>query len=444
MSASRAVLMICDGLRADLVRPDLCPTICALRREGTSFARHRSIFPSVTRTSSASIATGHHPGRHGLHGNTMALRNGGGYAVHDVGPPQFVATMRGALGRTLAEPVLAERLKEHGGNILFSNVSPGAAYFHDPDGHGYVYHRAGSYGPALRMVSNPLSVSHDMVGDIAMTGRFCDEVLMERQPALAVLWLANPDKTMHGCELGSREHLNALLAVDACVGRVLETVSRLRDAGDDLLFLLGSDHGQETTRRVIPVERLICEAGFKRDLDPDALVVAPQGTSALIYAADTIAGDRLEELSGWLARQDWCGTVWAGEALRDVGLAPDGGLWAALSMAKSPAANRHGVPGLSDVAVRFDEADGSPGLGQHGGTGAYEQSPFLIASGRGFGRDRESSIPSSILDIAPTVLAHLNLPPADLPGRPLQQAAATASGAESGAMSEGPDPAEAS
>lgn len=437
MSATRAVLMICDGLRADLVRPDLCPTICALRREGTSFARHRSIFPSVTRTSSASIATGHHPGRHGLHGNTMALRNGRGYAVHNVGDPKFVATMRDALGRTLAEPVLAERLKEHGGSILFSNVSPGAAYFHDPDGYGYVYHRAGSYGPALSVVGDPLSVSHDLVGDIAMTGRFCNEVLTERRPALAVLWLANPDKTMHGCELGSQEHLDALLAVDACVGRVSETISQLRDAGDDLLFLLGSDHGQETTRRVIPVERLICEAGFKRDLDPDALVVAPQGTSALIYAADTIARDRLEELSGWLAQQDWCGTVWAGEALRDVGLAPEGGLWAALSMAKSPEPNHHGVPGLSDVAVRFDEADGSPGLGQHGGTGAYEQSPFLVASGRGFGKGEVSAAPSSILDIAPTILAHLGLLPADLTGRPLQQASATAGPVESGSLSIG-------
>ncbi len=42
---------------------------------------------------------------------------------------------------------LAERVVSLGHAMLFSNVSPGAAYFHDPDGFGYVYHRAGSFGP---------------------------------------------------------------------------------------------------------------------------------------------------------------------------------------------------------------------------------------------------------------------------------------------------------
>ena len=43
---------------------------------------------------------------------------------------------------------MAERLSGHGGMILFSNVSPGAAYAHDPDGYGYVYHRAARSAPA--------------------------------------------------------------------------------------------------------------------------------------------------------------------------------------------------------------------------------------------------------------------------------------------------------
>jgi hypothetical protein len=42
---------------------------------------------------------------------------------------------------------LAERLVTAGGSAVFSNVSPGAAYAHDPDGYGTVRHRAGSFGP---------------------------------------------------------------------------------------------------------------------------------------------------------------------------------------------------------------------------------------------------------------------------------------------------------
>ena len=65
----RAVVVICDGLRADMVTPGLTPNLCALAREGQSFTRHRGVFPSTTRTTSASIATGCLPARHGLEGN---------------------------------------------------------------------------------------------------------------------------------------------------------------------------------------------------------------------------------------------------------------------------------------------------------------------------------------------------------------------------------------
>ena len=69
----RAVVVICDGLRADMVTPGLTPNLCALAREGQSFTRNRGVFPSTTRTTSASIATGCLPGRHGLEGNCVAI-----------------------------------------------------------------------------------------------------------------------------------------------------------------------------------------------------------------------------------------------------------------------------------------------------------------------------------------------------------------------------------
>ena len=52
----RAVVVICDGLRADMVTPNLTPNRCALAQEGQSFTRHCGVFPSTTRTTSASIA----------------------------------------------------------------------------------------------------------------------------------------------------------------------------------------------------------------------------------------------------------------------------------------------------------------------------------------------------------------------------------------------------
>jgi hypothetical protein len=51
--------------------------------------------------------------------------------------------------------------------ILFSNVSPGAAYAHDPDGYGFVYHRAGSFGPGRTPLdgARALKIAQDAAGD---------------------------------------------------------------------------------------------------------------------------------------------------------------------------------------------------------------------------------------------------------------------------------------
>ena len=62
----RAVLVVCDGLRADMLTPDLTPSLARLASTSQVFANHRSVFPSTTRVTSASIATGCLPRRHGL------------------------------------------------------------------------------------------------------------------------------------------------------------------------------------------------------------------------------------------------------------------------------------------------------------------------------------------------------------------------------------------
>jgi arylsulfatase A-like enzyme len=74
----RAVVVICDGLRADMVHQGTTPNLWALAAQGLSFTNHRSVFPATTRTTSASIATGCLPGRHGLDGNCMAIDEGEG------------------------------------------------------------------------------------------------------------------------------------------------------------------------------------------------------------------------------------------------------------------------------------------------------------------------------------------------------------------------------
>lgn len=418
----RAVLVICDGLRRDLISPERTPHLTALAARSRRFDNHRSVFPSVTRSSAASIATGCHPARHGLHGNTMGLPTDGGYAVHNVGAPEFVAELLAVTGRTLRVPTMAERLRASGGVVVFSNVSPGAAYFHDPDGHGHVYHRAGSYGHGRNPVPahDHLDVTHDAAGDARMTERFCAQVLRERRPALGVLWLCEPDHQQHACIMGSPEHLQAVRAADACVARVVDTVDELRAAGEDILLLVGSDHGHESISEIVPVERELYDAGFKAALDSPDIVVATQGTSALLYFSPE-AEPRVDAVADFVRARPWAGEVFVDRELTRIGMQPEEGLRIAISMAKQPGPNAHGIPGMSATVVRHDPDPRKLGWGQHGGLGEYEQQPFLLASGGAFAPGSRCSDATCIVDIAPTVLEFLGTDPRpdDFDGRAL-------------------------
>jgi arylsulfatase A-like enzyme len=414
----RAVFVCCDGLGRNWVTREFTPLLDEIAGRSLRCEKHRAVFPSVTRVSAASIATGCHPGRHGLHGNRMGLLEDGRIVVRDVGKPDFRFHMRRATGATLSVPTLAERVVEIGGFIAFSNVSPGAAYFLDPENFGSVYHRAGSYAPGGALIDGAaaLNVSHDLAGDWAMTQRFCAEILCDRRPAIAMLWLANPDLTLHGAPLGSPAHHEALRETERCLGAVTDTVQRLRAAGDEVLLLIGSDHGQETIGDCLDMEAWLAQRGLDAALASGNIAVASQGTAALLYAtAEGHAG--LLGVLGDMRAQPWADEIVEAEGLLALGHAARGGVVAAVNMARRNDANPHGVRGQ-----RWTVAEpGKPaaiGSGQHGGWGPDETRPFLLldAAGISAGGLRR---PTSLVDIAPTILAFLGLPIADLDGRKL-------------------------
>ena len=258
----RVVVVILDGLRRDFVDAARTPHLAEFVARAEQFPAYRTAFPSATRVVTATFATGCHPARHTLQGNSMALLEDGVLVPHDAGAPDFLQHKRAVNGYALAVPTLAERLAPHGGAIVYNNVSPGAAYAHDPDGYGHVYHRAGSFGPG-RAPGEPLNVTLDAAGDRAMTERFVADALGARHPALAVLWLGEPDHIQHNATLGSPEHLAVLREADRNACTVIDAVDRRRRAGDDVLLIVGSDHGHETVSGVVDIEAELIAAGLK-------------------------------------------------------------------------------------------------------------------------------------------------------------------------------------
>ena len=420
----RAVLVVVDGLRGDLVGEAFTPNLHRLATGARWYPGHRSVFPSATRVNSASLATGCFPASHGLHGNVIALDEGDGLVPVPVGPPEFRERLRRATGRTLRRPTLSERLRGRGGAAGWLNSSAGAAHMQDPDGHGLLLHRSGSHRPGFEPVDGPehLDVTYDAAGDRETTRRFCAglDAAAPGAPAghaLHTLWLCEPDHSQHVMELGSGEHRALVRAADANVADVVAAVGRLRDRGEEVLLVVCSDHGHETTDRVVPVEALMIEAGLKADAGSNEVVFASSGMGALVYLSDG-AWTRRDDVVEWLERQPWCGPVFAGAALAEVGQREDGGLAIAFAMAGRDAPNRFGIPGTSHVAgCRFSTTD-APGRGQHGGLGRYETNPVLIIDD-GSGRARRIEARTSAVDVAPTILDFLGVAHDGTDGRPI-------------------------
>lgn len=418
----RVVIVTLDGLRRDMISEETTPNLVAFARQAERFHDYRTVFPSCTRVVSASLATGCHPARHGLQGNSVALMESGKLVLRDAGDPDFLQHKRRVTGQALAVPTLAERVKHRGGAIVFSNVSPGAAYAHDPDGHGHVYHRAGSFAPGRVPVpaSDHLDVTLDVAGDRRMTQRFVGEILHDRQPTLAVLWLGEPDHIQHELPLGSPEHRAVLAQADAHAGLVIEAVAKLRDAGNDILLLVGSDHGHQTVTGVVDIDAELVAAGLKADHGSSDVMAVSNGTSALIYVHPDHVAAR-SRIRAFLEASDWAGSVYGPGDLDMVGQAPVSGLALAVSMRATEESNAFGIPGSSLVAKPAMGKSDRLGCGQHGGLGRFEQAPFLIALGKGFTPGEVRREAAGVIDVAPTVLAHLDLPCDGLDGRALQR-----------------------
>ncbi len=106
--------------------------------------------------------------------------------------------------------------------------------------------------------------------------------------------------------------------------------------------------------------------------------------------------------------------------LATVGQAPHHGLAFAISLKSEDAPNAFGVRGLSCESKPVAGKATDLNCGQHGGLAKYEQMPFLMVEGVGFAAGGVSNTPTSPIDLAPTILAHLRQPGEGMDGRALQ------------------------
>ena len=413
---TNVVIVVFDGLQPAQVTPGLMPNLSRFASEGVTGDDHHAVFPTVTRANVASIVTGHHPGAHGLTANTLVIPEFDPH--HAVGALEPTLTEVAANHPVLLTPTLGDILHRHGHEYIAVGAgTSGNAYLQNPNAetaggatihpdfclprslHAELVSRFGPWpdrqGPSAPKMDHILRI-------------FTEYVLPERQPAVSMLWLSEPDVSQHAHGVGSPEAVQTIGEADRHFGRLLDWLEE-RGLSPDTNIIVVSDHGYSTISEIIDIEAQLREAGFPPADEPGGVAVAANGGSVLFYAPP----ETTERLAGWLTAQPWCGALAASEAAGDI----PGTLPASLIGLEGPRAPSlamsfrwDSTPNAAGFAGHAPSTSLGPGRGQHGSMSPHETRNVFFARGPAFKQSTTATTPTGNVDLAPTILHLLNLP----------------------------------
>jgi arylsulfatase A-like enzyme len=350
------VLMVWDGLRPDFVDAVNTPNLFALENSGVRFARHHSIYPTLTMVDAAGLATGASPSRSGIYGDMMYL-------------PPVLDMARAAtipnLGVLLGDPLNLEHSQYLAGlndpRALDGHLMGLRTTVKEVERAGGFVGVFGKQGPTLlfddefaqpeineKAPHNFMFVADDMAAPATMAAEFARMPTMARndfasiitrdawftklaaeqalpaaklasangEPAMVVLWQHNPDITQHLAGLGTQPALDALHACDANLATVRAAITALGIA-DRTDLVVVSDHGFATIKATVPVARLLVAAGLKKELHSREIVVAADGGGDWIYVSKrdfpTAKARRqvMQRIVEYVEAQEWAGPIFS-------------------------------------------------------------------------------------------------------------------------------------
>ena len=387
--------------------------------------------------------TGCYTGRHGLVGNSFYLPgtespwevNAGDYR-------EIVRLNEETGGHALQIETLGEILSTEGLGMVSVGVgTSGSGMLHN--------HKASEVGgvivhPEFSVPASEQEEVERIFGPWSEPGlpnaarmRYGTTVLLEHlipkySPALATLWLPEPDSAQHKTAISSPEALEGTRQADAQLGRILEYLEATGQA-DSTDLLVASDHGHSTVTGTVDVAQELVKARLKAAPDSHDVLTTGVGGSVLIYVRRS-GPRRVKAIAEFLMAQPWCGLLFTPSPDTVPGSLPMSLLHAQnprspdilFSFAWGSSRNSYGLGG----GVFCARGKISVGAGIHGSTSPHEIHNVLVATGPHFKQGLQSAVPSGNVDTLPTVCHILGIvPPRERDGRVLREA-----------MVDGPEP----
>jgi len=444
-SKPKFIIVVFDGLRRDMIAPDLAPTLTQFLMEGVDFSLSRSVYPSATRVNAAALSAGAAPYSTGVIANKFFNKAVFDDQVIHTGKFAHASAAEVAFdGRFLEAKTLGECIAEAGLKMaVVSSGSGGTSYLLHPHaarlGHLRLCLRdwkcsapddaAAEYLKQFGPIPETEFPNVPMI--IKQTDILLDHVLPVVDPDLTVVWFSDPDSTYHPCGLGSPESREAIQNVDRQFARILDWRDKSPEV-DRYQILVMSDHGQITARNKINMRDEIAKSGLSlaNHFKDDADFAGTAGYCSVLRVKDGDKG-RMADLAAWLQEQPWRGLIFTPDGDGVEGCIPgtfDRGLlqiehqrtpeiYFTLQTDDKP--NKWGLPG----GCTFSSNSIPEGGGTHGGLHIKEMNNLLGAQGSLFRNRYISTWPASHTDFAPTILKLLGIEtPVSMTGRCLSEA----------------------
>ena len=438
------MVLVLDGMRPDSITPDETPHLWRLRQEGVKFLNGHSVFPTVTRANATAIATGTYPDRNGIFGNTLYVRQVDPNHAFGNDDHQNLLRLDAATGggmilvKSLAE-ILAERGKTF---AVVSSGTTGAALLGNPRAPKGIGILVNGYWEPGKRVAFPDAVNDSIlrrfpaapkrggardpyVAQVNWTQRILREyVLSELKPDVILNWLAEPDHLQHAIGAGSPDARAAIRNDDREIGLLLD---RLRELGlaEKTNIIVVSDHGFGQSAFGVDLTGELIKAGLKAGPDSDDVVIASSGQTMALHVRDRDP-QRIGAIVRFLQRQPWAGVLFTAGRPTDTGIPTEGrepGTFAlelvhlanaergpdiVLTFPWSSAKNSFGLPG-TDYTAATATGPLAGTAGNHGSMSPWTVRNTFLAWGPDFKRGTTVRTPSSNVDLAPTLLALMNL-----------------------------------
>jgi len=410
----KTLIVFFDGLRPDYITPEQMPNLYAFKKQGVLATQHHSVFPTVTRLNSSAYSTGSYPAKTGILGNNVYFPQISKFKSLNTGDADVLKLIDSVTNGQLITTISFGEVLEAAGKrlMVFSSGSTGQALLQN-----HTLNSGTIVNPDMILPESYRKTVYDVVGPFTNDKDYSERhvwatdalIKLGLQPDgadVCAIWVSDPDHTAHADGVGVPSTVAALKLVDQQFGKILNHL-KSQNLEDSYNIIVSADHGFVTHVGKKTVTAHLIEKGFKKSRSSDDVVLA----NGAIYVKDSNP-EVVKKIVASLQEADFVGAIFTkGAKIGDMKGSVEGTLsfeaihWDHPTRAADILVDQNWDDRENEFG--YKGASFSSGHAGHGSFSPYEVHIALIASGPSFKKRSKTKLPTSNVDIVPTVL-HLH------------------------------------